>query len=158
MCVGVSKAVADRLRGVVDDELPTIGSLDELNDVVAERPDICVRYSRGPDDDSSRRSTDYESGLEMPGLSAIPLLPEPWWTRDPRDWLARQLCHYIHLKDESRDERHAWLLVGDVAGRGPDREPLLEPWTAIAWVSDGTIDEARRQYEERFSAGRDSVG
>ena len=149
------KRVAGRLR---PDHLPTVDTLDELHDVVVRRPDVCVRYSRGPDDDSSRRSADYESGLELPGLSSIPLRPEPWWTRDPRDWLARQLCHYVHLKDESGEHRRAWLLTGDVAGQGPDREPLLEPWTAIAWISESAIDEARRRYDERFDAGRDSTG
>jgi hypothetical protein len=158
MRMGVLKRAADLLRLGVESDLPTIATLDELNSVVARRPDVCVRYSRGPDDDSSRRSVDYESGLELPGLSTIPLVREPWWTRDPRDWLARQLCHYVHLKDSSDDERRAWLLAGKVVGRGPDREPLLEPWTAIAWVSDDAIEEARARYRERFDTGRDSVG
>ena len=156
--MGVLKRVADRFRPGIDDDLPSAESLDELNGFVAARPEVCVRYSRGPDHDSSRRSIDYESGLELPGLSSIPLAPEPWWTRDPRDWLARQLCHYVHLKDESDDERRAWLLVGTVAGRGPDREPLLEPWTALAWVSHSAIEEARTRYREQFDAGRDSIG
>jgi hypothetical protein len=139
------------------DDLPTVGSLDDLAALVAEQPDVCVRYSKGPAADSARRSVDYESGLELPGLSAVPLRPEAWWTLDPRDWIARQLCHYVHLKDES-DDRRPWLIAGDVAGRGPDREPLLERWTAVAWLSEALIDEARTHYEDGFAAGRDSAG
>jgi len=134
------------------DVLTTLG---DLAAVVKAHPEVCVRYSKGPDVDRSRRSVDYESGLELPGLSAIPLRPESWWTRDELDWYARQLNHYVHLKDA--DERRAWLLEGTAAGRGPDREPLLEQWTPIAWVENGVIEEARKRYERNFHAGRDSA-
>jgi hypothetical protein len=130
-------------------------TLDELAALVNGHPDVCVRYSKGPDADAARSSVDYESGLELPGLSAIPLRPERWWTRDPLDWYARQLNHYVHLKD--RDDRRCWLLVGTRVGDGPDREPLLEPWTGVAWLDDELIAEARRRYEANFDAGRDSA-
>lgn len=116
-----------------------------------------MRYSRGPRADRSRASVDYESGLLLPGLSAIPLRTELWWTRDQRDWLARQLNHYIHLKDVDSDKR-AWLLIGRRAGQGPDREPLLFPWTPVAWISDVLLEEARARYECSFDVGRDSTG
>jgi hypothetical protein len=135
--------------------LPTIGSLDELARYVLQEPDICVRYSTGPLEDRGRPSVDYESGLLLPGLSATPLKPEPWWTRDRRDWIARQVNHYVHLKDDS-DDRRAWLLIGRIAGYGPDREPLLWPWTPVAWLDDRVVEEARAVYERNFDIGRDS--
>jgi hypothetical protein len=138
-------------------DIPTIEDMDELAALVAERAQTCVRYSKGPDEDRQRSSVDYESGLELPGLSVIPLRPEPWWTRDPRDWIARQLCHYAHLQDESGNERRPWLLAGNVVGYGPDREPLLDPWEAIAWLSESAVDQARTRYEKEFDAGRDSA-
>jgi uncharacterized protein DUF6098 len=83
---------------------------------------------QGPDEDRKNGgSVDYESGLRLPGFSANPLDPERWWTRPLRDWLARQLCQYAHIKDSADDGRVAWILKGDVAGRGPDNEPLIDP-------------------------------
>lgn len=137
--------------------LPTIGSLDELARYVLQEPDICVRYSAGPLVDRGRPSVDHESGLLLPGLSATPLKPESWWTRDRRDWIARQLNHYVHLKDNT-DDRRAWLLIGRVAGYGPDREPLLWPWTPVAWIDNVVVEEARTRYREQFDVGRDSLG
>lgn len=137
--------------------LPVIDSLDELAQLVLQEPDVCLRYSKGPREDRSRPSVDYESGLLLPGLSVVALKPEPWWTRDRRDWLARQICHYIHLKDEGGD-RKAWLLIGRIAGYGPDREPLLWPWTPVALLSENALDEARSRYEQEFEPRRDSRG
>jgi len=57
------------------DTLPTIHTLDELADAVRRRPDVCIRYSKGPDHDRGDQSVDHESGLELPGLSANPLQP-----------------------------------------------------------------------------------
>lgn len=141
-------------RAYPAEKLPTIHSLDELASFVEEHPDACIRYSKGPGDDAGEESIDYESGLKLPGLSVNPLRPESWWTRDRRDWLARQICHYASLGDEPG--RHAWLIEGDIVGYGPDREPLLEPWRAIALLDDDVRDEARARYGERFDTGRDS--
>jgi hypothetical protein len=151
--------VADRRSDVVPRDqptaLPVINSLDELAQFVLQEPEMCVRYSKGPREDRSRPSVDHESGLLLPGLSVVALKPEPWWTRDRRDWLARQLCHYIRLEDDE-DDRKAWLLIGRVAGYGPDRQPLLWPWTPIGWLSEALLEEARARYESEFEAGRDS--
>lgn len=136
--------------------LPVIDSLGELERYVLQEPEVCVRYSKGPHVDRSRPSVDYESGLLLPGLSVTPLRPEPWWTRDRRDWIARQLCHYVHLKDNA--DRVAWLLIGRVAGYGPDREPLLWPWTPVAVLAESVIAEARDRYERNFHPGLDSTG
>jgi hypothetical protein len=137
-------------------DIPTVKTLDDLADFVAGHPGVCVRYSKGPEHDRGRPSVDYESGLELPGLSCNPLEPEDWWARDVRDWFARQICHYADLGDEPG--RRAWLIVGTENGRGPDREPLLEPWQPVAFLSDALIDEARRRYHDRFEVGRDSTG
>ncbi len=117
---------------------------------------MCIRYSQGPEHDRGRESKDYESGLKLPGLSANPLRPETWWTRDPRDWLARQICHYASLGDEPG--RRAWLIEGETIANGPDREPLLEPWRAVALLADEVLDDARDRYRTHFNTGRDSRG
>lgn len=135
--------------------LPALHSLAELEELI-ERG-LFIRFSRGPEADRGRRSKDYESGLELPGLSVNPLRPEPWWTRPVVEWLARQLCNYVHLRDESDDERRPWVLSGEVVARGPDNEPLVGDFRPVAWLSDELIDEAKRLYDERFDSGEDST-
>ena len=101
-----------------------LDSLDALAAMLGAQPSF-VRYSEGPRHDADETSIDTESGLELPGLSVNPLDPESWWTRDVRDWLARQLCQYKHLRDRNRD-RTAWLVRGELVGRGdrPDGYPV----------------------------------
>jgi hypothetical protein len=152
----VRRVLSDADAAFARDDLRSVESLDELAELVDREPGLCIRYSKGPGADRDRRSVDYESGLALPGLSANPLTPEPWWTRDIRDWLARQICHYVHLQDET-EERRPWLLVGETAGCGPDREPLLDPWDAVAWISDRAVNEARERYERNFEVGEDST-
>ena len=72
-------------------QLPVLKSLDELDLLAGRTRGLFVRHSKGAQADRQRCSIDYESGLTLPGLSANPLDPEPWWTRDRKDWLARQL-------------------------------------------------------------------
>lgn len=137
------------------DELPVVGSLDELARYA--RPDCFLRVSRGPGEDRGHRSRDYESGLEMSGLSVNPLAPEPWWTRPVQDWLARQLCSYVHLMEEADDARRPWVLRGDVVARGPDNEPLVADFEPLAMLSDTVVAEAKRRYAEHFDVARDST-
>ena len=111
-------------------------SLESLAAALGERPSY-VRYSEGPDHDRDETSLDTESGLELPGLSVNPLDPEPWWTRETLDWLARQLCQYKHLRDRNPD-RAAWLVRGQLVGRGPDCEPLLGEVEFVAELASGT--------------------
>lgn len=144
------------LRARVD-AMTSVDSLAELASMVRRQPGLHVRYSKGPLEDHGSPSCDYESGLELPGLSVNPLDPEPWWERPIEDWLARQLCNYAHLLEESGDDRRAWVLGGRVVGRGPDNEPLIDPPEPVAWVGDATLREARRRYEENFEVGRDST-
>ena len=133
--------------------LPRIDSLDELCRLVA--PDAYVRFSKGPDDDDGSTSRDYESGLDLPGLSVNPLQPEQWWTRPLDEWLARQICNYVHLGEE--EDRYAWVLTGTAVSRGPDNEPLVAKFTPVAVLSEKVVDEAKRLYEERFDTGEDST-
>jgi hypothetical protein len=139
----------------VSDDLPVLTTLDELRDLVA--PDVFVRFSRGPEDDADTGSTDYESGLELPGLSVNPLQPESWWQRPLNEWLARQICNYVHIAEESDDDRRAWVLTGRVVARGPDNEPLVTGYRPVAWLSDGLISQAKALYSERFYVASDST-
>ncbi len=138
-------------------DLPTIGSLGELAAIVREHGQVYLRHSLGPDADAHQRSRDYESGLELPGLSVVPLRSPAWWTRPAEDWLARQISKYAHLSDRD-SRRFAWVLAGEVAGAGPDSEPLIARPRPLGRVGDRALAEARRCYTERFDPGRDSSG
>ena len=134
-----------------------IGQLGELAELACDGRQVYLRYSRGPEADAHQASRDYESGLELPGLSVIPLAPPAWWSRPVPDWLARQVCKYVQLADGERD-RHAWVLTGREVGLGPDQEPLLADPRPLAVLSDALLEQARRHYHERFDVGRDSRG
>jgi hypothetical protein len=138
--------------------LPILDSVAEVCRFVRAAPGIYVRFSRGPEADRGGGSCDFESGLELPGLSASTLDPEPWWTLPLEDWVARRLCAYVHLIDEAAEERRAWLMRGRVVARGPDHEPLLADVRAIAWVTMAALAEAKARYRERFEVGRTSTG
>lgn len=73
-----------------------------------------------------------------------------------RDWLARQICNYVHLADHD-ETRHGWVLSGRTTARGPDNEPLLRPARVIALLDDSLVEDARARYHERFDVGRDST-
>jgi hypothetical protein len=137
------------------DGLPVIRGLDELTEIAAAEHAAYLRYSRGPEADGRQASRDYESGLELPGLSAVALAPPDWWRRPAADWLARQVCKYAHLA-EGDTGRYAWILTGLVVGRGPDDEPLVADPKPLAIVSDGLVEQARSHYYDRFEVGRDS--
>jgi hypothetical protein len=123
--------------------------LAELEDTLAEAPGLFVRYSHGLAADLEFGSVDEESGLQLPGLAARPLDPEPWWMRPTRDWLARQVLP-VERHGESREGVFPWILRGRVTGRGPDGEPLLADIELVARLADCLIDEAAAVYRERF--------
>jgi hypothetical protein len=133
--------------------VPAMAGLDDLVDLVRTTPGLFVRYSKGPDDD--HQSVDYESGLELPGLSVNRLDPAPWWTRPLKDWVSRQLCQYLHLSDRGVDH-HGWVLRGLVVGRGPDDEPLVSDVELVTRLREELLDEALEWYRKRFDAGRSS--
>ena len=153
---GAGRPAAQEGRGP-GPALPVIGSLGELAAIVREHGQVYLRHSLGPDADAHQRSRDYESGLDLPGLSAVPLSPPAWWTRPARDWLARQICKYAHLSEQD-SRRYAWILTGEVAGAGPDSEPLIADPRPAGRLGGRALAEARRCYRERFDAGRDSAG
>jgi hypothetical protein len=131
-----------------EDDLPTIGSVDELAELIGDRTDLYIRWSRGPDADRDVRSKDALTGVELPGLSVNALAVEPWWgDRSRRVWAARRLFDYQHLQCRHEGETHAWVLAGHEAGRGPDNEPLVTDVTPIAWVAASVAEEAKRTIE-----------
>jgi hypothetical protein len=134
-----------------------VDDFDELTALVRERPRLFLRYSKGPDADRAEGpSRDYESGVDLPGLSVTTIGPEPWWTRPVEDWVARRICKYAELGNES--DRFPWLLDGKVVGYGPDHEPLIVDPVPVARIGPNALAEAERLYHERFDVGEDSRG
>jgi hypothetical protein len=127
--------------------------LQDLAEVVNSRQGLYVRFSDGPEDDRSKTSVDYESGLTLPGLSANRLDPPSWWSRSLADWLARQVCQYAHLRERSPSHR-GWVLAGTVIDRGPDDEPLLSDIEPVAWLGEPLLTQSKTWYEEHFHPGR----
>lgn len=144
---------------VQDSALPQADDLADLTELVeAQSPTtVYVRVSNGPDADAGERSRDYESGLDLPGLSVSVGTPPQWWTRPAQDWLARQLCSYAHLHRDTPD-RIVWLCTGTEVGFGPDHEPLLRQVRPLVAVSPTCLEQAEARYRSRFDAGRDSRG
>jgi hypothetical protein len=137
-------------------ELRTVDDFDELVRLVEQLPDLFVRYSKGPSHDGPNgTSRDYESGVDMPGLSVTTIAPESWWPRDAADWVARRVCKYDELHEE---DRFPWLLTGRVVGFGPDHEPLVMDIKPVARVGEAALARAREIYESRFDVARSSRG
>jgi hypothetical protein len=136
-------------------ELPVIRSFAELVEFVAPRDDVLLRYSKGPwEDADTGPSRDYEADVDLPGLSATTVAPEPWWPRPAEDWIARRVCKYAELGED--EDRFPWLLTGEIAGWGPDHEPVVVEVRPLARVSQEALDEAQQLYQERFKVGKDS--
>lgn len=114
-------------------ELPDLRSIDELEDLLLSGPHLYVRYSEGYEHDRETGSVDTESGPELPGRSVNPLRPEPWWTRPPRDWLARQLCQYEHLKEKNPNG-----MPGSRAGAALHGAPIATPFSSTSSRSPGS--------------------
>lgn len=104
---------------VIAVDVPVLDSLDELERMARQLPDLYVTYAEGWDADRERGSIERESGNEMPALSVNPLCPELWWTRPLTDWLARQLDQSRHLFGKN-PKRKTLIAHGKSLGRGPD--------------------------------------
>lgn len=142
-----------RMGTTPQDDLPTVAGLDELADLVRDGGRLYLRYSKGPRQDRRAVSRDYESGLDLPGLSVTVLTPESWWTRPVEDWLARQVRKYASLVEEDPGRR-GWVLRGRTVAHGPDHEPLLDDVEPVAYLSEKVMEEALHRYEKHFEAGR----
>jgi hypothetical protein len=128
--------------------LSTVRTLDELVELVQQRPALYIRWSRGPDADGGRTSRDDLTGVPLPGLCANPLAVEDWWgERSLRLWVARRVYDYHHLRQERGPGVRAWVLEGEEVGRGPDNEPLVDCAEPVAYVDDAVVDEATRIVE-----------
>lgn len=138
-------------------DAPSLGSLEEIEQLLAAHPSAWLRYSEGHEFDAEQVSVDYESGLTMPGLSVMPLTPPHWWTRPARDWVARQISKYLHLVEEN-PERRAWILSGTPTGRGPDQEPLVVDARPIAELAAPALTSALAHYRAVFAAGNGPEG
>ncbi len=129
--------------------LPVVRTLEELAELVGDRDDLYVRWSRGPDVDACRTSRDELSGVPLPGLSASALGVEPWWEdRDRSVWVARRLYDYRHLRERRSGPIRPWALEGRLCGRGPDNEPLVTDVRPVAWIDESLIREARERIEQ----------
>jgi hypothetical protein len=143
------------IAGQVPRELLVIRSFAELVEFVTARDGVLLRYSKGPwHDAEAGPSRDYEADVDLPGLSATTVTPEPWWPRPPGDWIARRVCKYAELGED--EDRYPWLLTGEVAGWGPDHEPVVVHVHPLARISQEALAQAQDLYEERFKVGRDS--
>ena len=129
----------------------TLSRLGELVELCHLDPELYLRYSPGPEADALHPSTDHESGLTMPGVSANPLKPPGWWTLPTEDWVARRVCQYLRETDEGA---RPWALHGRQVDHGPDNEPLLVDVTPVAWLDERLITEAREVYSRRMHVGK----
>jgi len=130
-------------------QLPTLRTLDELAELVEDRRDLYVRWSRGPDVDTETTSKDELTGVRMPGLSANPLSVEEWWEgRSRPHWVARRLYDYRHLREVRGDGVRPWVLEGQEVARGPDNEPLVICERPVAWLDENVVAEAIRLVDD----------
>ena len=120
--------------------LAEVNTLREVAALVAQRPGMYVRWSKGPEDDADERSRDHASGLDLPGLAANPLDPPRWWTLPVEAWVARQVTTYDHLGADQ--DLVAWVLTGRTVDRGPDNEPLLVDVRPVARLAGRVLEEA----------------
>lgn len=122
----------------------TIETLQELVDLAGSRVDLFVRWCADAEEDRIRgTSIDELTGVELPGLSTNPLCVEPWWEDRPMDvWVARRLYDYRHLQHKRDEKVRAWVMSGDVVGRGPDNEPLVRCREVLAVLTDRVTEKA----------------
>jgi Family of unknown function (DUF6098) len=136
-------------------DLPVVDDLVSVTQLVKQRSDLFLRYSKGPTTDADTVSRDYEAGVDLPGLSVTTIAPEPWWPRPIEDWVARRICKYAELGEQ--DDRFPWLLSGRHVANGPDHEPIVELHEPIARLTPQALHQAKQWYRRRFEVGQDST-
>lgn len=137
-----------------DREVTTVEDLAGLVELVEADQGLYLRYSKGPEHDLDRTSVDYESDLELPGLSVTVLDAPGWWTRSLTDWLSRQVCKYADLEGNGL---RPWVLTGHEVGYGPDHEPLVVDAAPVAWLGEQVMAQAADHYHANFHVGRDAA-
>jgi hypothetical protein len=136
-------------------DLPVVDDFDELVRLVEQHPGLYLRHSAGPSTDAEAGpSRDYEAGVDLPGLSATTISPEPWWPRPLADWVARRICQYAQLGDHPG--RFPWLFDATIVGRGPDHEPLVTDIRPVARIGENALLAAQTHFHQHFDVGRDS--
>ncbi|MFB6394473.1 DUF6098 family protein [Polymorphospora lycopeni] len=136
-----------------------LDDLDQLAELVRRQDqELYVRWSHGPVADGvgggeqTQTSRDGLTGVPLPGLSANPLRPEPWWgDRSIRLWVARRLYDYCHMRELRGAGTFPWVFVGERCGRGPDNEPLVQCRRPIARVGEKALHEAELVIQEQHS-------
>jgi hypothetical protein len=58
-------------------QLPVVNTLGDVVELVHAHGTLFLRYSEGPEADSSGPSRDYEADVCLPGLSVTVVSPEP---------------------------------------------------------------------------------
>ncbi|WP_249123988.1 DUF6098 family protein [Saccharopolyspora erythraea] len=124
--------------------LPVLGGLGHLAEAVrahAAGQGLYLRWSRGPAFDAGTTSRDALTGVTLPGLSASPLHVGSWWgDRSLRLWGGAQALRLqAPAGAAARPGRPRWLLAGREVARGPDKEPLVAPERAIAFVAEEAL-------------------
>lgn len=137
--------------------MKTINSLREIISLVrsSDSP-VYVRWSTNPAADMrSGRSYNHQTGAAEAGLSVNNLLYAGIATED--DDIALMLLEYRHVSIGQSGAR-AWLLTGDIAGRGSDNEPLLTNVAPLATVGSQAIAEADEVWDTVHGFRIDAAG
>lgn len=83
------------------------------------------------------------TGIEMPGLAALPLAVEPWWRDRPLElWLARKLGGHRPPVDQGGPAIRPWIVTGNPVGHSPDGETLIASCALVATVTDAAMTQA----------------
>ncbi|GAA1599851.1 MULTISPECIES: DUF6098 family protein [Kribbella] len=133
-----------------------VDDLAGVVDLVETCSPVYLRYSEGPlADERDGPSRDYEADVQLPGLSVTTVEPEAWWPRATIEWVARRLLKYAELGAER--DRYPWLLTGQIAGYGPDHEPLIVNARPLARIGSKALRQAESVYRQHFRVGQDST-
>ncbi len=62
-------------------------------------------------------------------------------------WVARKVHAYSPRRREMVPGR-GWLLTGQVVGRGPDHESLVQGCRPLAWLDDAILEQSSRLVEQ----------
>lgn len=83
------------------------------------------------------------TGIEMPGLAALPLAVEPWWQDRPLElWLARKFGGRRPPVDLDGPAIRPWIVTGTPVGHSPDGETLIASCVLVATVTDAAMTQA----------------